>query len=128
MSRRLAAALALMAVAGAGCGREEPPAPGATGPVSASASAGAPAGAAAAGDAERGQRVWLGQCVACHNPDPTRDGPVGPAVKGASRALLEARVLRGDYPPGYTPRRTTRVMPPRPDLAAAIPDLAAYLR
>ncbi len=99
------AALAVQA-----CGREE---------------AAAPTGA---GDPARGQQVWLANCIACHNLDPTRDGNVGPAVKGASPALLEAKVLRGEYPAGYTPKRPTKVMPPRPDLAPAISDLAAYLR
>ena len=110
-----------------GCGQDDRPAPKAsdTGPPRPAASVPAPA---AAGDPARGRQVWLGQCVACHNPDPSKDGPVGPAVKGASRELLEARMLRGEYPPGYTPKRNTNVMPPRPDLAPNIPDLAAYLR
>ena len=80
------------------------------------------------GSAEKGKQVWLGQCVACHNPDPTKDGTLGPAVKGASLAVLEARVVRGEYPPGYKPKRPTKVMPPRPDLAPSVPDLAAYLQ
>jgi hypothetical protein len=52
---------------------------------------------------------------------------VGPPVKGASRALLEARLLHAGYPPGYTPKRSSAVMPAMPQLAASIPDLAAYL-
>ena len=80
------------------------------------------------GSAEKGKQVWLGQCVACHNPDPAKDGTLGPAVKGASPALLEARVVRGEYPPGYKPKRPTKVMPPRPDLAPSVPDLAVYLQ
>ena len=70
----------------------------------------------------------MAQCIACNNPDPSKDGPLGPAVKGSSRELLEARVVQGNYPPGYTPKRPSRVMPPRPDLAPSIPDLAAYLQ
>jgi mono/diheme cytochrome c family protein len=83
---------------------------------------------ATAGSVEKGRQVWLGQCIACHNSDPARDGPLGPAVKGASRELLEERVVKGTYPPGYTPKRSSKVMPARPDLAPSIPDLAAYLR
>ncbi|MBI4513505.1 MAG: hypothetical protein HY702_05285 [Gemmatimonadetes bacterium] len=49
-------------------------------------------------------------------------------MKGSSRALLEARILRAEYPPGYTPTRTTRLMPARPDLAPYIDDLAAFLQ
>ncbi|MBI3031494.1 MAG: cytochrome c [Candidatus Rokubacteria bacterium] len=78
--------------------------------------------------AGRGRQVYLAQCTACHNSDPSRDGPLGPAVKGSSRELLEARVLRGTYPPGYRPKRATAVMQPMPQLASALDDLAAFLR
>lgn len=76
----------------------------------------------------RGQQVYLAQCVICHNTDPAKDGPLGPAIKGSSPELLEARVLRGSYPPGYKPKRQSAVMQPMPHLAQALPDLAAFLR
>jgi hypothetical protein len=72
--------------------------------------------------------VYLTKCTECHNPNPEKDGPLGPAVKGSSRELLEARLLRGSYPPGYTPKRNTAVMQPQPALAPTIPDLAAFLK
>jgi mono/diheme cytochrome c family protein len=77
--------------------------------------------------AERGRQVYLSQCMACHGPDPARDGPLGPAVTGASPALLEAKVLHGEYPAGYVPKRPSRVMQPMPALEPDIPALAAYL-
>lgn len=80
------------------------------------------------GPAARGRQVYLAQCIACHNSDPSRDGPLGPAIKGSSRELLEARVLRVEYPPGYTPKRRTTIMKPMPQLAASIDDLAAFLK
>ncbi len=109
------------------CGQDDKPAPTAA-PSGSGVSPGAAVPAAGTGDPTKGQQVWLGQCVACHNPDPGKDGPLGPAVKGASKDLLAARVLHATYPPGYTPKRETKVMPPRPDLVASIADLAAYLR
>jgi len=78
--------------------------------------------------AERGRQVYISQCTQCHATDPAQAGPVGPALKGASRALLEAKIVRGDYPPGHTPKRPTKVMPPVPALAPDIPALEAYLR
>ena len=78
--------------------------------------------------AERGRQTFLAQCTACHNPDPAQAGAVGPAVKGTSRDLLEAKVLNGTYPPGYTPKRPTKIMVPIPAVAADIPALAEYLR
>ena len=78
-------------------------------------------------DADRGKRVYLSQCVACHNRDPSKDGATGPAIKGSSHGLLEARVLRASYPPGYTPKRKSSLMQARPYLRSAIADLAAFL-
>ena len=138
MSRGAAAVAAAMLLLAA-CGQDDKPAPGAAPPGAAAPSAGAPAptpanppgaargSVATAGDPEKGRQVYLGQCVACHNRDPGKDGPLGPAVKGSSRELVEARVLRGEYPAGYKPKRDSRVMPPRPDLAASVPDLAVFL-
>jgi len=80
------------------------------------------------GDPNRGKQVYLAQCISCHNPDPSKVGPLAPAVKGASRELLEARVVRGTYPPGYRPKRESAIMQPMPQLAPAIPDLAAFLK
>ena len=138
---RRAAGLAAAMLVVAACGDQPPPPEAKSAPPAPAPSASAPAPAEKAppaapvaavapsrGSAEKGKQVWLGQCVACHNPDPTKDGTLGPAVKGASPVLLEARVVRGEYPPGYQPKRPTKVMPPRPDLAPSIPDLAAYLQ
>jgi mono/diheme cytochrome c family protein len=76
----------------------------------------------------RGRQSYQAQCTSCHGSDPAQPGALGPAVKGSSPDLLEAKVLRGAYPPGYTPKRATTVMPPQPALAPEIPALAAYLR
>ena len=139
MSRGAAAVAAALLLLAA-CGQDDKPAPGAAPPGAPAPSAGAPApapanptgaareGVAVAGDAAKGRQVYLGQCVACHNRDPGKDGSLGPAVKGSSRDLVEARVLRAEYPPGYKPKRESRVMPPRPDLAPSVPDLAVFLR
>ena len=78
-------------------------------------------------DAKRGRAVFVANCIACHNNDPSRDGPIGPAIKGSPRELLEARVLTTGYPPNYKPKRPTKVMPQFPFLRDEIPYLAAYL-
>ena len=87
----------------------------------------APESAAADPAVARGRTVYLSACTACHNGDPTKDGSVGPANAGASRELLEAKILRGSYPPGYTPKRESAMMPPMPQLAGSIDDLAVFL-
>jgi mono/diheme cytochrome c family protein len=77
--------------------------------------------------ASRGRVLYLAQCTACHATNPGQAGPVGPPITGSSRELIEAKVLRGAYPPGYTPKRPSALMPPMPQLASSIADLAAFL-
>jgi mono/diheme cytochrome c family protein len=79
-------------------------------------------------DWKRGRAVYVANCVACHNSDPSKDGPIGPALKGSPKELIEYRVLRTEYPPGYQPKRNTKIMPTFPFLKTEIPYLAVYLR
>jgi mono/diheme cytochrome c family protein len=76
---------------------------------------------------EAGRGVYNANCIACHNLDATKDGALGPAVSGASRELLEARIVRAEYPPGYTPKRDTRVMIALRHLEPNLDELTAYL-
>ena len=78
-------------------------------------------------DPDRGRRLYIATCIICHNIDPSKKGSQGPAVKGASVELLEAKVLHKRYPPDYKPLRTTHAMPTYPQLRKRIPDIAAYL-
>jgi len=77
--------------------------------------------------AKRGEQVYQSNCTACHALDPAQTGPVGPPVAGSSLALLEAKVLRNEYPPGYTPKGETQAMIPLVHLAPELPALAAFL-
>ncbi len=78
--------------------------------------------------AQRGRQIYLAQCTACHSPDPAQAGAVGPPLKGSSRDLLEAKLLRGTYPPGYAPKGPTAIMPQQPQVAPDIPALAEFLK
>ena len=75
----------------------------------------------------RGRQVYLSSCIACHNADPAKEGALGPPVAGASLDLLAARVLRGEYPDGYVPKRNSAAMVAMPFLEKQIPALAAFL-
>ena len=77
--------------------------------------------------AQAGRGTYNANCIACHSMDPRQDGALGPAVAGASPELIEARVIRGEYPAGYVPKRDTKVMIPLPHLKAKLPEIAAYL-
>jgi mono/diheme cytochrome c family protein len=75
----------------------------------------------------RGEKIYRNICLVCHNANPNQAGVLGPAIAGASRELLEARLLRGEYPPGYTPQRTTQQMPRFEFLEPNLDDIAAFL-
>jgi len=76
---------------------------------------------------EAGRRAYAANCTACHNPDPAKEGTVGPAIAGSSAELVRARVLRAEYPAGYKPQRDTHLMPAQPFLAPQVESIAAYL-
>ena len=75
----------------------------------------------------RGGAVYNTNCIACHHRDPGQEGGLGPPIAGASRELVEARVLRAQYPPGYLPKADTRLMIPLPHLENDIDALVAFL-
>jgi len=78
-------------------------------------------------EAARGRAVYQVSCTACHNSDPKKPGALGPDVFGSSRILIEARVVRAQYPPNYKPKRTTKIMQPLPQLVHDVDALYKYL-
>lgn len=76
---------------------------------------------------DRGRRVYMANCIACHNADPTKAGAIGPEVAHSSLELLTARILEAKYPPSYQPKRASSAMAALPHLKDDIPALEAYL-
>ncbi len=76
---------------------------------------------------ERGKQIFQLNCVSCHGADPLKEGPVGPSIAGSALELVEARVMRVQYPAEYKPKRTTHLMVALPHLKKEIPALHAYL-
>ncbi|MDB5047924.1 MAG: hypothetical protein JWO30_995 [Fibrobacteres bacterium] len=76
---------------------------------------------------QMGRGLYLSNCIACHNANPALDGSLGPAIKGSGLDLVKARVLHGEYPPGYTPKRATKIMVKLPLTEANVEDIQAYL-
>jgi len=74
-----------------------------------------------------GRRVYMTNCVVCHNPNPNLPGSQGPAIAGSPKALVEARVIHAAYPPGYKPQRATHAMVALPQLAPQIDNIVAFL-
>lgn len=113
--RWFTALLLSFALATSGCDTSQRPilaAPAASGP----------------GDPRVGAQLYATHCTLCHAPDPAFPSAIAPEIKGASRELIEARVLRGEYPAGYTPKRGTHNMLPLPKLAGDIDHLHAFLQ
>jgi mono/diheme cytochrome c family protein len=79
------------------------------------------------GDPAVGARIYRSHCTACHNPDPAFPGTIGPEILGAPRPLVEARVMRAEYPVGHVPKRTTHNMVAMPQLEPYLDDLTAFL-
>ncbi len=98
-----------LAALGAGCGE--------TGPEAAQAAL-----------VKRGRVVYDTSCSACHAREPHKPGPVGPPIAGSSIELLEAKVLRDEYPPGHTPQRDTKAMIPLVHLEKELPAIHAFLQ
>lgn len=78
--------------------------------------------------AEQGRKVYMSNCIACHNVNPKVDGGLGPAIWGSSQELLQARVVKGSYPDGYKPKRETKMMTTFPHLQKDIDALHAFLQ
>ena len=75
----------------------------------------------------RGEHYYQNVCIACHSGDPNADGTLGPALAGTPLAVIEAKVMRGEYPEGYTPKRETATMPRFEFLGPELSNIAAYL-
>ena len=75
----------------------------------------------------RGKTIYRNICVVCHDADPNQASPLGPEIASASRELLEAKLLRGEYPAGYTPKRNTQQMPRFEYLEPNLDDITAFL-
>ncbi len=76
----------------------------------------------------RGKKVYQASCTTCHNANPKLPGNVGPEVWGSSLELLEARVLKAEYPTTYKPKRATKAMAPLPHLKNELSALHALFK
>ena len=87
-----------------------------------------PPGPPLSAPAERGRKVFATWCSACHNAiNPHARGVTGPPVARSSKELLEARILRASYPPGYQPKQAGNTMVALPQVQEHLGDLEAFL-
>lgn len=76
---------------------------------------------------DKGKAVFISNCIACHNTDPTLPGSIGPDIANSSIELLTSRIMKQSYPEGYKPKRDSHLMPALPFLEKDLPALKVYL-
>ena len=75
----------------------------------------------------KGKYVYNTKCATCHNSNPKKNGSVGPEIFGSSKELLTKKMILGQYPRNYKPKRPTKIMPLMPHLQEEISNLHAFL-
>ncbi len=80
----------------------------------------------------KGKRLYLSNCIQCHNRDPNLKGSLGPEMVDAPLEVMTSKIMTGVYPqklpPGYVPKRKTKVMRKIPHLKNDIPAIYAWVQ
>jgi len=81
---------------------------------------------------EQGKRLYISNCISCHNKDPNLKGALGPEIVDAPLEVMTSKVMTGLYPEklpeGYTPKRKTKIMKAIPKLKEDIPAIYAWVQ
>lgn len=81
---------------------------------------------------EAGKRAYISACIQCHNRDPNKKGSLGPELVDAPLELMKIKVATGRYPdvlpPGFVPKRSTKVMRKLPNSVKDVPNIHAWIQ
>ena len=81
---------------------------------------------------DKGKRLYMANCIQCHNRDPNLKGSVGPEMIDAPLEVMTSKVMTGVYPdvlpPGFVPKRKSRAMRKIPKLQKDIPAIHAWVQ
>ena len=81
---------------------------------------------------DKGKRLYLSNCISCHNKDPNIKGNIGPEVVDAPLEVMTSKIMTGLYPAvlpkGFVPKRKTKVMRKITKLQADIPAIHAWVQ
>ncbi len=81
---------------------------------------------------DKGRRLYLSNCISCHNKDPNTKGAIGPEIVDAPIEVMTSKILTGVYPdplpPGFVPKRKTKLMRKIPQLKNDIPAIFAWVQ
>ena len=78
-------------------------------------------------DIEKGRMVYFANCVSCHNNNPKKHGSIGHVVYGVPIDVLTQKILSGEYPENYRPKRKSKIMTLMPHLNSEISNLYAFI-
>jgi mono/diheme cytochrome c family protein len=80
----------------------------------------------------KGKRLYLSNCIQCHNKDPNMKGSLGPEMIDAPLSVMTSKVMTGVYPaslpPGFVPKRKSKAMRKIPKLEKDIPAIHAWVQ
>lgn len=78
---------------------------------------------------QKGKSIYMGNCIACHNKDPNKNGSLGPALTGTPLEVFLVKVPEGQtYPAGYTPKRKTKIMKKFPQFKKDVPSIFLWIQ
>lgn len=80
----------------------------------------------------KGKRLYMSNCLQCHNKDPNIKGAIGPEIVDAPLEVMVSKVMTSNYPnplpPGFVPKRKSHAMRAIPKLKDDIPLIWAYVQ
>lgn len=81
---------------------------------------------------DKGKRLYLSNCIQCHNKDPNLKGSLGPEMVDAPLSIMTSKVMTGAYPAvlptGFVPKRKSKAMKKIPKLKNDIPAIYEWVQ
>jgi mono/diheme cytochrome c family protein len=81
---------------------------------------------------DKGKRLYLSNCIQCHNKDPNLKGSLGPEMVDAPLSIMTSKVMTGAYPAvlpaGFVPKRKSKAMKKITKLKNDIPAIYEWVQ
>jgi mono/diheme cytochrome c family protein len=81
---------------------------------------------------DKGRRLYLSNCIQCHNKDPNSKGSLGPEIVDAPLSVMTSKIMTGAYPAvlpaGFVPKRKSKAMKKIPRLQKDIPAIYEFVQ